>query len=255
MKTKLSITVALLLCIAILQSCAEDPILPASGEGTEELRRTALLRETEDYGGDYIDSFVFFGESTTYHMKNRGVLSGGTETKQILADKSGTAILDENTYKMQILHPGNKQLMPIHDVLKDIKPKYLVLTFGLNGAVQNVKRGREYFTSCYKKLIDTVRSASPDTKIILQSCFPVAENMDMTNYSVTQGQLNERIKTLNGWTMELADSEGLRYLNTYEALTDKSGNLKLEYQAGDGHHLTKDAYIVVLNYIRTHGYK
>ena len=255
MKTKLSITVALLLCIAILQSCAEDTTLPTSGNSTEDTRQTALLRETEDYGDDYIDSFVFFGESTTYHMKSRGVLSGGTETKQVLADKSGTAILDENTYKMQILHPSSGKLASLSEVLSDIKPKYLVLTFGLNGAVQNVKRGHEYFTSCYKKLIDTVRASSPNTKIILQSCFPVAKNMDMTNYSVTQEQLNDRINTLNGWTMELAESEDLRYLNTCEALTDGSGNLKLEYQAGDGHHLTRNAYIVVLNYIRTHGYK
>ena len=37
----------------------------------------ALLSPCEDKGMSYIDSFIFLGESTTYHLKSRGVLSGG----------------------------------------------------------------------------------------------------------------------------------------------------------------------------------
>jgi lysophospholipase L1-like esterase len=130
-----------------------------------------------------------------------------------------------------------------------------LLTFGLNGAVAKVKRGEEYFKGCYRELIEAVRQASPNTRIILGSCFPVAENMDMTNYSVTLDGLNGCIETLNCWTLELCSEEGLRYLNVNEVLTDGRGRLKLEYQAGDGHHLTAAAYVKILEYIRTHGYR
>ena len=79
--------------------------------------------------------------------------------------------------------------------------------------------------------------------------------MDMSNYSVTLEGLNGCIETLNGWAIELCEENGLRYLNVNEVLTDGQGRLKLEYQVGDGHHLTREAYIKILEYIRTHGYK
>ncbi|MBQ8850623.1 MAG: hypothetical protein IJ011_09855 [Clostridia bacterium] len=256
---KLSIILSLFLCatlcVTLFSACGDgDRSAPTAATSDEEEPPT-VLEESDDMGEDYIDSFVFFGESTTYHLKSRGVLSGGRDTAQVLADESGTAILDSETANMKVIHPESGELVSFGEAIKRKRPEYLLLTFGLNGAVGKVKRGEEYFKSCYKKLIDTARSSSPDTKIILGSCYPVAENMDMSGYSVTLDGLNERIETLNGWALELCTEEGLRYLNVNEILTDSNGRLKLEYQAGDGHHLTRDAYIKIIEYIRTHGYK
>jgi hypothetical protein len=140
-------------------------------------------------------------------------------------------------------------------VIKDINQIERDFTFGLNGAVQNVRRGKDYYKSCYLALINSVRASSPDTKIILQSAPPVAANMDMSNYSVDVKKLNEHIDTINSWSLELAEEEGLGYLNTAEILKNEVGELRPELQVGDGHHLTAEAYTEMLNYIRTHGYK
>ncbi len=253
MKTKLLYMIPLLLCISLLFSCQGGGSAPVSA--STETEPKAVLEESEDMGEDYIDSFVFFGESTTYHLKSRGVLSGGTQTTQVLADKSGTAILDGSTYNMKVIHPESGELVPLSEAIARKKPKYILLTFGLNGAVSKIKRGEEYFKACYLSLIDTLRTASPDTKIIIGSCFPVAENMDMSRYSVSLDELNGYIETINGWALELCGDEGLRYLNMNEVLTDRYGRLRLEYQAGDGHHLTREAYTEIVKYIRTHGYK
>ena len=78
--------------------------------------------------------------------------------------------------------------------------------------------------------------------------------MDMQSYSVTADELNAHIDTINSWVLELAERQGLRYLNTSEILKDKNGRLISDYQVGDGHHLTKEAYLRILHYIRTHGY-
>ena len=78
--------------------------------------------------------------------------------------------------------------------------------------------------------------------------------MDMSAYTIDQKTLNEYIGTINGWTYNLAVEEGLRYLDTAEILKDGDNNLKAEYQAGDGHHLTEEAYRTILYYIRTHKY-
>ena len=74
----------------------------------------------------------------------------------------------------------------------------------------------------------------------------------MTHFSVDLDTLNASIQTINSWTEELAAECGLAYLNTSEALTDENGRLRLEYQIGDGHHLTSEAYEKILYYIRTH---
>ena len=211
-----------------------------------------FLPLSADAGQSYIDSFIFLGESTTYHLKSRGVLSGGTNTKQVWAPKSGTLMLDASTADCRIIYPETNEELSLSDALAQKQPKYLLLTFGLNGAVKNISRGSQYFKSCYLKLIDAVRKASPSTCVILQSCFPVAQNMDMSSYTVSVAQLNKYIDNINEWTAELAKENGYPYLNTSEILKNADGNLKNEFQSGDGYHLTAKAYKAILGYIRTH---
>ena len=254
----------LLLISLILAMCAcsqenKDGEYP-SDESTSYTQQVGLnvlsspLKKSKDMGQGYIDSFVFLGESTTYHLKNRGVLSGGTSTTQVWGPKSGTLMLDASTATCRIVYPETDEEIDISEAMSRKKPKYMLLTFGLNGATRSISRGSDYFKACYGKLIDTLKSASPDTVIILQSCFPVANNMDMSNFSVDVKTLNRYIDIINGWTRELADARGLGYLNTVEILKNSDGALFTELQAGDGYHLTREAYLKILNYIRTHGY-
>ena len=255
MKTRLSIFLTLSLCAVLLFSCGDRGGVGNGDTSAEGATPTAVLGISEDMGKDYIDSFVFFGESTTYHLKSRGVLTGGKSTLQVLGNTSGTAILDYDTANTSVIYPETGELMTFRQAIALKRPKYLFMSFGLNGAAYKLKRGEEYFKDCYGRLIDAVREASPDTKIILGSCYPVAENMDMSSYSLTLDELNSAIETLNGWTAELCPEVGARYLNVNEALTDERGRLRLEYQVGDGHHLNRAAYVKILDYIRTHGYK
>ena len=249
MKYKLSI-ISLILLSLILCSCASDTAVDAAAS---EQRRDTVLGTTADMGEDYIDSFIFLGESTTYHLKSRGVLKDGKNTKQVWAPKSGTVNLDTTIGSLKIVYPETGEELTVGEAVQRKKPQRILLTFGLNGAVEKIRRGEEYFRSCYLTLINTIRQGSPETVIILQSSFPISENMDMTNYSVDAATLMEYIRTINGWTAALAKDEGLGYLNTVEALVDEKGFLLSEYDVGDGHHLTADAYIKMLEYIRTHG--
>lgn len=251
MKIKLSwLLIPLLLSGLLLASCAPRR---NTEDTTESILPAALVQEGKDLGQAYIDSFIFFGESTTYHLKSRGVLSGGTETRQVWGPTSGTVNLDTTVGTLKIVYPPTGELLTIGEALRREQPKRILFCFGLNGAVGNVRRGKAYFQSCYRILIDAVRKNSPSTEIFLQSAFPVAENMDMTHFSVDLDTLNAHIRTINSWTEELAAEYGLGYLNTAEVLCDENGKLRMEYQNGDGHHLTTLAYEKMLYYIRTHG--
>lgn len=247
------ITLAMLLTSCGTESSADTSELNSFTEisDTEE-KQAALLSETPDGGQEYIDSFIFFGESTTYHLKSRGVLSGGRDTTQVWAPKSGTVNLDTTVKTLKIVYPETGEEITVGEAVRRKKPKYILLTFGLNGAVQKVNAGEEYFRSCYLSLINEIRSNSPDTAIILQSCFPIAEDMDMSSYSVDAKTLMKYITLINSWTLEIANDENLGYLNTCEALTNARGYLYTEYDSGDGYHLTTQAYLKILEYIRTH---
>lgn len=64
---------------------------------TQVSPQLVTMAETPDAGMEYIDSMIFFGESTTAHLRARGVLSGGTSTRQVWADASGTRMLSSRT--------------------------------------------------------------------------------------------------------------------------------------------------------------
>ena len=247
---------ALALVLLLLSSCGSDSIsasLTVEESPSEQSISTALLPESEDLGKEYLNGFVFLGESTTYHLKSRGVLTGGTQTKQVWGPDNGTILLDSAITTLRIRYPETGESLTVGEAVARKKPKYLLLTFGLNGAPGFIKRGSEAFKSAYRSLLDAVRSASPDTQIILQSCFPIAANMDMSRYSITVDELNAQIDTINGWSRSLAEEYGIYYLNTAEILKDEAGRLKDSYQCGDGYHLTREAYLEILKYIRTHG--
>ena len=256
MKIKLSIFLCLILGSSLLVSCgAYGSSPPAATSANAAQEDSVILRETVDMGQEYIDSFIFFGESTTYHLKSREVLTGGKATTQVLGNESGTAILDNTTSSTMVIYPETGETMTFFEAIERKKPTYLFMSFGLNGASYKLQRGEEYFKECYQKLIAAVRQASPSTKIILGSCYPVAKNMDMSRYTINARELNDTIRTLNGWTLELCYEEDLRYLDLYSIMTDGNGYLRLDYQVGDGHHLTVEAYKKIIEYIRTHGYK
>ncbi len=206
-----------------------------------------VLGESADMGQGYIDSIIFLGDSTTYHMINRAVLTDGTKTKQVWSGENCSLTLDHMIDKTTIIYPRNGSAMTIADAVALEKPKYMVITLGING-VSFLKENN--FTAYYGKLIDAIRTASPETKIIIQSIFPVSSEYDRAENGIT----NAKIEQANVWAMQIANQKGCRYLNTASVLKNSEGALTASYDAGDGHHLTKDAYLAILQYIRTHGY-
>ncbi len=247
---KLSYISVTLIASLLLSACSRGDTVRTDSQ--EQVQMGTVLVECEDLGDEYIDSFIFLGESTTYHLKSRGVLKGGKETTQVWGPQSGTVDLNTSISSLKIVYPETAEELSVYQAVKRKKPQRMILTFGLNGAVTKIKKGEEYFKTCYLTLINTILDASPDTSIIIQSCFPVAKNMDMSAYSVDVYTLNGYIDTINGWARSLAEEQELGYLDTQETLRDTDGFLRDEYQAGDGYHISVEGYKAILKYIRTH---
>ena len=246
---------SLALCVALSSCAARVNGDKATDADAGKLSENTELDTSVDAGEDYIDSIIFIGESTTYHLKSRGVLRDGQKTKQVWSTSMGTMMLDSDIANLKIVYPDTGEEMTLGEAARLKRPERFVLTFGLNGAVNKIKRGEQYYKSCYLSLIKALRDGSPDSRIIIQACPPIAENMDVSAYGVDTATLNSYIDTLNGWARDMCAEQGLYYMASNSALKDGSGYLASEYQIGDGYHLSTAAYEKMLDYIRTHAVK
>ena len=131
------------------------------------------------------------------------------------------------------------------------KPQYLVLSFGVNGIV-GFSKNEALYERAYGKLIDAIHAASPDTVVMLQTVYPVATNQ--TAFSEGAAIINGYVRRRNEQLLDIAQAHDAYVVNTASVLCDSAGNLKAEYQTGDGIHLTAEAYRRILQYLRTHGY-
>ena len=219
---------------------------------TQVSPQLVTLSETPDAGMEYIDSMIFFGESTTAHLRARGVLSGGNSTKQVWTDASGTRMLSSRTTSEPITYPETGEALTIAEACERAKPEYLVLSFGLNGITGFVANKASYVNS-YNKLINAVKQASPNTNIILQTVYPVCK---AEGFTVDTATLNAHIKILNSWLPEIAAAhENVRVADTASVLYNNEGMLAASFDNGDGIHLTRSAYEEILAYLRTHAWQ
>ena len=209
----------------------------------EELYPNTVLKQTTDSGQEYIDNIIYLGDSITHGMKSYQMLKDGRETKQVWTPVSGTLTLSQVNIT-NILFPDTEEEITIEEAVKLKKPPILIMTLGLNGVSF---MGEDYFKSEYIKLIEVIKTVSPDTIMILQSIFPIAESYR------NQNQINnEKITAANEWIAAVANETNVRYLNTYTVLVGEDGFLPAAYQNGDGMHFNEVGFEVALKYIRTH---
>ena len=198
---------------------------------------------------DTLSGVYFFGESTTAHLaRSGGVLDTDESRGKVLRDESGTRCLDMRILSSPVFYyEGSKtEKISFANAVERAQPCVLVLSFGLNG-LSRWTRDPDVFLRNYRALIDGVLSRSPNTKIILQSVYPVGEN---TGFSAPTQELNRQICKLNGHISFLANEyQNVKYVNTAALLTDADGTLLSIYNSGDGIHLTNEAYRIILRFL------
>ena len=220
------------------------------GEGTAATdapqTSSVVLGETEDAGQEYIDKLTFLGDSTTYGLKYYEVLSGGKNTTQVWTPASGTLTL-YNYATATIVFPEDGQEISIVDAVTRKQPEYLVITLGVNGVAE---MDEDWFKQDYTGLIESIQAASPDTKIICNSIYPVENDYEHIN-SIN----NTNIPQANEWIKAVAEATGCKYADSASVLKAEDGSLREDYGNGDGIHLNADGFNAVLEYLRTHAYQ
>ena len=213
-----------------------DPVQPPEDDGV-------TLLSTPDAGTAYQDKIIFVGDSLTAHLINREVLTGGTNTKQVWRCENNMMNLNSEVTSAKIIYPGTGEKMTVAEAAGKARPEIMIITLGTDWGVSYLSESE--FKACYAGLIQAIQKASPKTKIILQSIFPVTAGCPSLD--------NTRIDTANKWVKAIAAENGCHYLDTQSILKDDKNCLKANYcNSTDGIHLGKEAYVAILEYIRTH---
>ena len=205
----------------------------------------ALLPISDDMGQAYIDNITFLCDSPMYWLKLYGLLSDGYNTTQVWTGPEGTMTL-AYLRGFEILDPIDNVLRTIPEAVAAHKPPFILITVGINGVSF---MDEDYFKTEYQNLIDEIKQNSPETVIVLQSICPISPAYrywgDITNVTVTAA---------NSWILQLAEENGLKYVDVFSALVGEDGNIRPELVMKDGLHSNEDGLIVVLEYLRTHAF-
>ena len=237
------LSAVLLLSMAVSCNTTSDDPNTTEATTAPSVADGVILPETPDAGIAYQDSLIFVGDSLTAHMVSRGVLTDGTDTMQVWRSETNMLNLNSQVTSAKIILPETGKKMTIAEAAGVKKPAILVITLGTDWGVSYLTE--KEFKSCYAKLIRDIQAASPDTTVVLQSIFPVTADCPVLD--------NAKIDTANGWVKTIAAENGCYYLDTQSVLKDQNNCLKAEYcNSSDGIHLGKNAYEVILHYVRTH---
>lgn len=237
---------------AIVPIPEADPADPghAVDVDMEKYFSDVILHETEKAADDYLDSIIFFGDSRThgYQAYNKwyNYLKDGENTKQVWVTEVGWNTMD-NALTSPIVYPDDGEVIPLTECLRRKQPKYILIGIGVNGIGYLTE---DAFMEDYKKVIEAVRTESPDTKIILGAILPLTKTCVSDN-----GSNNYNICLGNIYIAQLAQMYGAKYIDLWSVFADDDGCLPDQYNSGDGLHITGEAYVKLIDYIVTHEYK
>lgn len=188
-----------------------------------------------------VDRMTFFGDSTTAHLALRGGIP-----KERVWSGVGSTVLFQTVNRTKCVHLQKERLdLTLSEAVALKKPEILVITIGVSGGAGTLPR--ETFTETYRELLLSVRKASPETKILVQSVLPLSDRSVNHYKRLTK----EAVLQANLWISELCKEMQIPYADSYSKLIDPdTGYLKPEYQNDEYMHLTAAAYAVILENLR-----
>lgn len=184
---------------------------------------------------------TFFGDSTTAHLALRGSIP-----KERVWSGAGSTVLFETVNRTKCVHLQKENSdFTLPEAVSLKKPEILVITLGVSGGAGTLPR--EAFTEIYRELLLSVKKASPQTKIIVQSLLPLSDRSTKHYKRLTK----EAVLQTNLWLRELCEELQIPYADSHSKLIDpNTGYLKPEYQNDEYMHLTSEAYAIILENLR-----
>lgn len=196
------------------------------------------LEATEDAGDSYLESIVFLTDSTFIGLRDMQLIG---ET-QVWASATGSLPMSKLN-KMNIKFPNDGSEISPSSAAMVAKPEILLIGIGMDGLA---KIDKDSFISNYEMLINSIKSASPDTKIIccgLTSVIPGYTGGDGLNMSL--------VSDGNDWVQIVCRDTASYYLDIGEEICE-SVQLLSRFAQSNGKTLNRSGLQEFLMYVKGH---
>lgn len=202
----------------------------------ETVKNPVVLAYNENTRNGYMNSCVFLGDSRTVAAVNYSFISDDAAFAQV-------GISHFSVPKATITNNAGVDYT-LSSYLASHQAPVVYICYGVNGMAG---ASEEKYEEAYNELVDTVISLAPNSKVVLMSIWPVDDDGPYK-----KSCQNSWIEKYNDFLLEMAKEKGINYLNINEILTDSNGQMKREYNAGDGLHYAPSAYNDIIDYIIHH---
>lgn len=205
-------------------------------EEVEKDEHRVILPKAETYGEGYLNNCVFLGDSRTVAMVSYACINDDDALAQI-------GISHMAFSKNNFTNNAGKQYT-LNSYLASHQRSVIYISLGVNG-MNGISE--EDYEKSYTSLVDSVISQAPNSDVVLMSIWPVDDNGPYQ-----KSVQNSWISKYNDFLYNLACEKQIHFLNINEILTSEGGQIKSEYDAGDGLHYNKKAYDAIMEYIISH---
>ncbi len=202
----------------------------------ESTAETTVLAKKDNAKKGYMNRCVFLGDSRTVAMVNYGLINDDAALAQIGISHPSFA---NNTF---INNAGHEYTLKSY--LSSHQAPVIYIALGVNGINDP---SEDHYKKTFIDLIDKVADLSPNSNIVLMSIGPVDDN-GMYKKTVQ----NSWIQKYNSFLLDTAKDRHIFYLDISEILTGDNGQVKSEYNGGDGLHYSGSGCEAIFNYIVEH---
>lgn len=204
----------------------EPPTQPPTQPPTEpptELPTEPPVLEVDE---SWFDDVLFIGDSRTVGLRDYARIGNA----EYFCTVGMTVFSAKDTWAMD----KNFGYTTLETLLGQRTYGKIYIGLGLNDCGYN----HETIVSSYQSLLEMVREKQPDAVVILQGIMAVTEDKSDSVWYFGMDNLN----AINDQIKTMSDGDMVRYIDVNEWIADEEGFLPVELSAGDGCHLTVDAY-------------
>jgi len=212
--------------------------------GLDTPTAAALIPLPESNKGDYESVFgmTFLCDKTILGLRTYAAQYVDGATSQIWTD-DGSGLRVKDAAETPIVFVDGS-LIRAADAAMVTRPRTLVIYMGGDGLAET---SQQEFIDGYTRLIESIRSASPNTKIVVCSIGSVS-----SNYQGSDGLTTQLIANANDWIRQVCVNTGVYYADIASIVNNQNGYLSDSYLTPDGRSIAALGIAQIVDYFRFH---
>lgn len=200
--------------------------------------------------------FLFYKYETKKCVTIKNEVKDILNPNYVFLGDSITALYDLNKYYdgLPVVNSGisgettDDIVKNLQDRVYKYNPSKVIILIGINDIERKISK--EKTIENITKIVTQIKDNKPNCEIYLESIYPVNNsNEEKINHSMVGIRTNEQVKSLNEDLVKLSKKEKINYIDLYDKLLDKNGNLKIEYTK-EGLHMSDEGYEIITKYIK-----